>query len=58
MRPLRAYLDRQGDGFLLPEDPFSPTTPLKPWTEMRIPRRTLYNRTGHLLISPAHMKGC
>jgi hypothetical protein len=32
--------------------------PLKPWTEVRIPRRTLYGRTGHLLISPSYMKGC
>jgi hypothetical protein len=32
--------------------------PLLPWTEIRIPRRDLYSRTGHLLISPAYMKGC
>lgn len=32
--------------------------PLQPWTEVRIPRVDLYSRTGHLLVVPAHMKGC
>jgi hypothetical protein len=107
------FLERRGDWFLLPEDPFpagtwlnardlgddphilavegivssprgnlvvlavdrdvvrvrpeqpadlwcesSPPPPLQPWTEVRIPRGDLYSRTGHLLVAPAHMKGC
>jgi hypothetical protein len=32
--------------------------PLKPWLELRIPRRDLYGPTGHLRISPKYMKGC
>ena len=32
--------------------------PLRPWVELRIPRSELYDRRGHLLISPAHPKGC
>ena len=107
------FLERRGDWFLLPEDPFPAGTwlnardlgdephllpvegivtsprgnlvvlaidpetlrarpeqpadmwcdsgappPLQPWSELRIPRADLYTRTGHLLIAPAHMKGC
>jgi hypothetical protein len=109
----QTYLDRRGDWFLLPEEPFPVATwfdardldreahtlgvggivdspigslviigverdivrarpeqpadmwcdsgeppPLKPWTELRIPRRELYSPTGHLLLSPKYMKGC
>jgi hypothetical protein len=109
----QTFLDRRGDWFLLPEDPFPAGTwlnardlddelhilpvegivssprgnlvvlgidrdtlrarpeqpsdiwcqssappPLQPWSELRIPRAELYSRTGHLLVSPAHMKGC
>jgi hypothetical protein len=32
--------------------------PLKPWKELRIPKRRLYSPTGHLLLSHAYMKGC
>jgi hypothetical protein len=32
--------------------------PLKPWVELRIPRRELYDRRGHLRISPAYLRGC
>ena len=31
---------------------------LKPSTELRISKRDLYSRTGHLLVSPSYMKGC
>jgi hypothetical protein len=31
---------------------------LKPSTELRIPKSELYDHRGHLLISPAYMKGC
>lgn len=32
--------------------------PLKAWTELRIPRRELYDARGHLRFRPAYMKGC
>ena len=109
----QTFLDRRGDWFLLPEDPFPAGTwlnardlddelhilpvegivssargnlvvlgidrdtlrarpeqpsdiwcesgtppPLQPWSEIRLPRVDLYSRTGHLLVRPAHMKGC
>lgn len=109
----QTFLERRGDWFLLPQDPFPAGTwfnardlgeephllavegivtsprgnlvilsvdrevvrarpeqradawcesgappPLQPRTELRIPRIDLYSRTGHLLVAPAHMKGC
>ena len=109
----QTYLDRHGDWFLLPQEPFPAVTwmnardfgeeahvlevggivesphgmivilaiepdavrarpeqpadmwceagdppPLEPWQELRIPMRSLYSPTGHLLLSPAYMKGC
>jgi hypothetical protein len=35
-----------------------PAPPLKPWTERRIPRRALYSKTGHLVISIKYTRGC
>jgi hypothetical protein len=109
----QTYLDRRGDWFELPEDPFPAGTwfnaqdlgdpphvelldgfvegppgalvllgvtrdlvrarheqpadmwcedgeppALKPWTEIKIPTTDLYDRRGHLIVSPSHMKGC
>jgi hypothetical protein len=32
--------------------------PLKPWKEIRIPFRELFNPTGHLLITRKYTRGC
>jgi hypothetical protein len=51
---VRARSEQAADMWCEAGDP----PPLKPWTEIRIPIAELYDKRGHLVLSPSYMKGC